>query len=159
MNWFTFAVFAWLAVGLDAGLADVFQLFAYPITPSFATVLLVFVCVWAPPKYAYAAVITIGLAQDFFAVVPMSVESTQEIVVLGPHALGATLGASLVINLRSVMFKRSALSIFVLTFFASMLIEITVISTLAIRSIYPNGIFFPSPSKELLWGKIGRAHV
>ncbi|MEQ9617451.1 MAG: hypothetical protein RLN60_05390 [Phycisphaerales bacterium] len=152
MNWFVFAIFTWLAIGLDEGLADVFQPFGWAVTPSFAHVLLVFVCVWAPSRSAYAAALIIGAAQDFVAAVPAGVETSQDVVVLGPHALGALLGASLIVNLRSVMIKKSLVSMFVLTFFGVTLLEIVVTASLSIRSIYPNGISYPSPSRALLVG-------
>jgi len=152
MNWFVFVIFAWLSVGLDTGLSEVFRPFSLSIAPSFAHVLLVYVCVWAPHRTAFAAALIIGLAQDMISAVPMSAEATQDVVVLGPHALGAVLGAALIVNLRSVMIKKSAISMFVLTFFSVALLEIVVTASLSIRSIYPNGIYAPSPSRTLMAG-------
>ena len=152
MNWFVFGILAWLSIGLDAGFADVFQPFSMPIAPSFAHVLVVFVALWASPRHAYAAALIVGAAQDFIAPVPMSPDSARDVVVLGPHALGAALGVSLVVNLRSVMIRRSVLSMFIMTIFAVALLEIVVSATLAVRSIYPGGIYYPNPSRELLFG-------
>jgi hypothetical protein len=84
--------------------------------------------------------------------VPASPDAVRDVVVLGPHALGAALGVSLVVNLRSVMIRRSVLSMFIMTLFATALLEIVVSASLAIRSVYPNGIHYPAPSRELLIG-------
>ena len=152
MNWFVFAVISWIFLGLDAGLSDVFQPFSLPVAPSFAHVLIVYVCLWAPSRQAYLASLIIGVAQDFASVVPASPDAASDVVVLGPHALGALLGASLVVNLRSVMIKRSALSMFIMTLFAAALLEIVVTAGLSVRSMYPSGIHFPNPSRELVIG-------
>lgn len=152
MNWFVFAVLGWLAIGLDAGFADVFRPLSLPIAPSFAQVLIVYVGLWAPARHAYGAALILGAAQDFVGVVPASPDEVRDVVVLGPHALGAALGVSLVVNLRSVMIRRSVLSMFIMTLFATALLEIVVSASLAIRSVYPNGIHYPSPSRELLIG-------
>ena len=41
---------------------------------------------------------------------------------------------------------------FLMTFFAACLLEIVVTAGLSVRSIYPNGIHYPNPSRELVIG-------
>ncbi|MDG2424837.1 MAG: rod shape-determining protein MreD [Phycisphaerales bacterium] len=114
MRWLVFIIAALIAVGLDSGFSGIFTLRgAGFLTPSFAACLLAFVALLAPPVSVIWAAWFLGLLADLS---PGLGEAGGGIQLIGPHALGYPLGAWVVLNFRTWMFRRRVLTISLLTF-------------------------------------------
>lgn len=136
MNWLPFTVLLWFCSGLEYGF-DAFQLGKLEdagASPSFLMILIVFICLWATPGAAIAASMLCGLALDLMT--QHASPGGLGVVILGPHALGALLGASLVLNLRSLVLKRTLWTIGLLVFLCTLVAQVVVVSALALRSTY-----------------------
>lgn len=127
MRWFVFIIAAILAVALDSGFSSVFTLRGgWFLTPSFAACLLAFVALLAPPVVVIWAAWFLGLITDLS---PGLGEAGGSLHVIGPHALGYPLGAWLILNMRTWMFRRRVVTISLLTFLcvlAAGLVQITI---------------------------------
>jgi cell shape-determining protein MreD len=134
VSWLPFAIAAWLALGLELGFADALQLGTVNVTPSFAMVLLAFVCLWSSPAAGMVAALILGVALDLTRTV--SFEGGREIAVLGPNALGCLLAAYTVVTLRALMFRKNVLSLGFLAAIAAGLKSLVALALLEARSIY-----------------------
>ena len=114
MRWLVFVIAAFMAVA--AGFR--FQQYLHPsgawfLTPSFAACLLAFVALLGPPVVVVWAAWILGMLADLS---PGLGESGGGLHVIGPHALGYPLGAWLVLNFRTWMFRRRVTTVAMLTF-------------------------------------------
>ncbi|MCB9846554.1 MAG: hypothetical protein H6811_11295 [Phycisphaeraceae bacterium] len=134
MNWVTFAIVAWICLGLETGLRDVLQLNPTAIAPSFVLPLMVFVAIWAPSGVAMAGAMLLGLLVDLTG--PIATGADSRAVVAGPHALGY-LGASvLILNVRGMVIRRNPVSVVALTVLAGIVSGIVVVALHTLRSMY-----------------------
>ncbi|MDG2094539.1 MAG: rod shape-determining protein MreD [Phycisphaerales bacterium] len=114
MRWLVFVIAAFIAVALDSGFSSIFTLRgAWFLTPSFAACLLAFVALLGPPVVVVWAAWFLGMLADLS---PGLGESGGGLHVIGPHALGYPLGAWLVLNFRTWMFRRRVTTVAMLTF-------------------------------------------
>lgn len=134
MRWPTFVIFAYLAVTLDTGLFTLLRVKiggVAPAAPSFLLVLAVFIAVWAPPLTAAAAMLVLGALADLRIVDSEGAAAA----ILGPSALGFLLGGYLVLQLRAMFYRDSALALAVMTFAAGILIHLTTVTLLWMRAM------------------------
>ncbi len=134
MSWLPFAIAAWVTMGLELGFRDALQLGDVAIAPSFAMILLAYVCLWASPASGLVGAMVIGAALDLTRTIPF--EGGLEIVVLGPHALGSLLAGYTVITLRALMFRKNMLSLGFLSAIAAALASLAALALVEARSIY-----------------------
>ena len=140
MRWGVFAIFALAVLSIDAGLSDVLRIESlWEIRPNLCGVLAVFVALSAPRIAALWGCFVIGLLLD------LSVEYTtggnRGVFLVGPYTLGLMAGGWLVLRARTMVFRRRALTIGVMTL-ASLLLAQTIIVILLVlrsRSWYPGG--------------------
>ena len=64
MNWLVVGILSWIALGMERGLKDAFQLGDSAIAPSFIVVLVVYIAAWARRPQALVLGLLIGLAAD-----------------------------------------------------------------------------------------------
>ncbi|MEL7474371.1 MAG: hypothetical protein AAGK04_13720 [Planctomycetota bacterium] len=147
MNWFVFALFAWLAIGLEVGLKDVLQIGPGSVAPSFVLPLAVFVAMWAPSSVALWASFALGVLVDLTWQVPRTDAGVATI--LGPYALGFTLAGWLVINMRGMVIRRNPATMAFLCLLASAVAQTVVVALYTIRSLYGDPVAW-SPASELL---------
>ncbi len=140
MRWGIFAIFALLVLSLDAGLSDVLRIESlWDIRPNLCGVLAVFVALSAPRIAALWGCFVIGLLLD------LSIEYTtggnRGVYLVGPYALGLLAGGWLVLRGRTMVFRRRALTIGVMTVVALLLAQAIIMMLLVIRSRswYPGG--------------------
>jgi len=135
MSWLVFALATWVTLGLDVGLRELLRLGDSSVSPRFAMVLLVFVCLWARPGALMMAAILIGLLVD---ALPLMSErgAGATLVVLGPSALGAMVAAYTILTIRSVMQRKSPFTLAALTLIATLLVEVIRVTLLTVRSFY-----------------------
>ena len=137
MNWVAFALVLWVTMGLELGLRNLLALGDSSIAPRFALVLLVFVCLHAPPGALMLASIVIGVLLDVVSVTPAS-ETSSPMVIVGPYALGCMLSAYAILTMRSVMQRKSPFTLGVLGLIATLLVEVVRLTLLTVRGFYDN---------------------
>ncbi len=135
MNWLVFAVLTWFAMGLDLGLRNVLSLGDSAIAPRFTVVLLVFICIHAPPGAMMLAAILVGLLLDAVSTVPEA-HTANPVMIIGPFSLGCMLAAYAILTVRSVMQRKSPFTLAVLVLVGSLLVEVVRLTLLTVRSFY-----------------------
>jgi rod shape-determining protein MreD len=106
MRWPVFLVAAFIVLVLQFSLRDVLTLRTIgSISPDFVASLAVFVCLFAPRSTALWACWLLGLAMDLG---PPAGAMKWHLV--GPHALGYVFGGYLVLQLRTMVFRRRAIT-------------------------------------------------
>lgn len=135
MNWIAFAIAAWIACGLEYGLADAFRLGDTPVAPSFLLILGVFVCLWGSPSATLISCLVVGLLLDFIYQQQIQ-DAEQFVTIIGPNALGLLLGGYAVLNMRALMFRRNALALGFLTIVAGGLMHIVAWALLYLRTVW-----------------------
>ncbi|MFM9995977.1 MAG: hypothetical protein ACKVU4_09260 [Phycisphaerales bacterium] len=134
MRWLPFAVGAWLALGLELGLAPqlAWHVRTVTIQPSFLLPLAVFVAMGAAANHAVWACLVLGLLLDLTWRWPASTLS-DTLTVLGPHALGYLVAGQFVLAMRSMMIRRNPLALAALAVAASLISGVTIVAVFAIR--------------------------
>ncbi len=158
MRGITFLIAAWFCIGLDAGLSDAIQLGSYDVAPSFTIVLITFVCLWASHRSALLAALLTGIAIDLLT--DVHTNSGSITVVLGPHALGLTLAAQMILTLRALIFRKAnVITLALLTALAAMLLTLTVTATMSIRATLDPVIIFHRPLASLVPGLLSALYT
>ena len=139
-----------LAVALDSGFSGIFTLRgAGFLTPSFAACLLAFVALLGPPVVVIWAAWFLGLLVDLS---PGLGEAGGGIQVIGPHALGYPIGAWVVLNFRTWMFRRRVVTISLLTFLCVLVAGLvqTIIGILRFWLPWAGGELVPFGAYEMM---------
>lgn len=140
MRWAVFAVFAVVSLVLDLGLGEVLRIEKLgQIRPGFCAILAVFVALSASRTPALWACLVLGLLLDIAS--PVSAGGNTLVYLVGPHALGFAAAGWLVIRGRTMVFRRRALTIGVMTVIFVLAAQAVVVGILALRaaSWYPGG--------------------
>lgn len=111
MNWLVFALCALIAAGLDGGFTA--ALAFGPVQPSLLAAVVAFVALHGPRRTALWAAFAAGLLADLLQ--PSIGAAGLPFRVLGPNALGFAFGASAILLLRSMVFRRNPLTLGFLT--------------------------------------------
>jgi hypothetical protein len=150
VNWVVFAIASWVLFGCEVGLRDVLQLGDSSIAPSFVIPLLVFVALWARAGSALTVALLIGLTLDLIHTWPT--ERGQDIVIVGPWSFGCMLAAYTTLNLRTMMFRKSIITVAILSVIGAAIAQIFGLALLTVRSTYDD-ILLPSAAAEL-WPRL-----
>ncbi len=150
MNWVVFAIIAWALFGFQVGLRDALQLGASSIAPSFVIPLVIFVALWARLGAAMVAALIIGLTLDLIYTWPT--DRGEELVIIGPWSFGCMLAAYTVLNLRTMMFRRSIVTVAILSVIGAAIAQIFGLALVTVRSTYDD-ILLPSAAAEL-WPRL-----
>ena len=134
MNWYAFALIAWLVLGMELGLKSALALGQTSIAPSFVIPLATFVSLCAQPRQALVACLVLGLGLDLTGATDLAGGGT--VTVVGPYALGLALGGQLVLAMRGVMMRQNPLTLVVLAILASMITQVIVVAIMTTRSFY-----------------------
>lgn len=109
MRWIVFIVASCLAVALDMGLSGAMTLRTLGfITPSFAGCLVAWIALFGRADCVLWGAWILGVLTDL---TPGSMEGSQLVFIVGPHALGFPLGAWLVLTIRSMVFRQRVLTV------------------------------------------------
>jgi rod shape-determining protein MreD len=132
MKWPLFTLFAFLVVAVQLSLRNVLTLESLGfITPDLVAVLAVFITLFAHRAAALWACWMLGMAMDL---APQA--STTAAHVIGPHALGYVFGGYVVLQLRTMVFRRRALTMGFLTFACVLAASVVAVAIFTVRSWY-----------------------
>lgn len=153
MKWPTFLIILYLALALEGSFAQALNMTSMgDITPSLVITLVVFVAMFAPRLTALWSCWLTGMLMDLSIVFP------GDIVVVGPHALGYLLACLLILQIRSMVFRKRVLTFMLLTFVAMLMVSIVVVAVLTIQTLYLGDasgqvVYFAKSGalSELLW--------
>lgn len=148
MRWGVFAIVALLVLGIDAGLSDVLRVESlWDVRPNFCGALAVFIALSAPRTAALWGCFLIGLLLDL--TIEYTAGGGREVYLVGPYALGLLAGGWMVIRGRTMVFRRRALTIGVMTLLCLLVAQAIIVVLLVVRSRswYPGGpIHWPDTS-------------
>lgn len=146
MNWLSFAVVAWLFLGLELGLRDALRLGDSAVAPSFVIPLLVYITLSTPPRTATWIAIALGLTLDLSWVLVRANGPAGYVV--GPYVLGLVLAAQLVHAARGMVIRNNPLTITCLSGLAAMVAHIVVVAVLTLRGAGIDNLDF-NPTGQL----------
>lgn len=149
MRWTVALFFAWLTLGLDAGLRQALSIGDARIAPLFSLPFVVFVALSAPALPTMWTAFLVGMIVDLTS--PRGSVGWAEQVLIGPHALGYLAAAYLVLTLRGVMMRKSLVALVMMSIFAAALEMVVATTLLFVKSRYAGSFEF-SPLSALLQG-------
>jgi rod shape-determining protein MreD len=131
VKWPTFLIILYLALALEGSFAQALNMQSMgDITPSLVITLVVFVAMFAPRLTTLWSCWLMGMLMD------LSLQYPGEIIVVGPHALGYLLAGLLILQIRSMVFRKRVLTFVLLTFAAMLMVSIVVVAVLTVQSLY-----------------------
>jgi len=133
-------IFALIGVAIDGGLLDVLRIESlWDVRPSFCAVLAVFIALSAPRLTALWGCFALGLLLDLST--PYTADGNRMVWLVGPYALGLLAGGWLVVRGRTIVFRRRALTIGVMTLGCLLVAQVIIVVLLMLRSRgwYPGG--------------------
>jgi rod shape-determining protein MreD len=152
MRWPVFAIFAFFTVVAQLSLANVFALSSLGhIVPDLVACLAVFVGLFAPRMTVLWVCWVLGLAMD------LAPAAGGGAPILGPHALGYVFAGYVVLQLRTMVFRRRPLTMGFLTFVCVLAAGVVVVSVLTVRSWYPADPALPNGPLEEMARRLGIA--
>jgi cell shape-determining protein MreD len=137
----TFVVAAWVFLGLEVGLRDALRLGDSGVAPSFLLVLMTFVAMNASMKASVASGLVLGLLIDLTS--PRAMVGGLEMTpVVGPHAIGAFVGAYGVYLMRTLVVRQNPVTMMALAIVGSALTHAVAGALLEARSWVDSGVAF-----------------
>jgi hypothetical protein len=134
MNWLVFAIFVYLFLAVQLGLAPLFsidvQFAGGDLTPQFMLMFAVYVGLFAPRSAVFVAWTVIGLLLDLTTTLPGGV------VLIGPYALGCLAGAAVIIQLRVMVLRTHMFSHGFCVAVCVLAVQLFVVAALAVRNLY-----------------------
>ncbi len=129
MNWTVFAIFAYLFVAMQQGLAGLFliPLGGGQILPRFELVLVVFVALFAPMRTVLFAWAIVGVLIDL-----VSTTATGA-TLIGPHAIAYLAGGIVVLQLRTMVLRTHPLSHAFGVFCSALAVALVLVAIYSIR--------------------------
>lgn len=140
MNWFVFALAAWVVFGLELALLPVFDAGSGGVHPSMVIPLLVFVAINAPRRPTLWAAIILGVVMDLLSPMPGADGGT--VTIVGPNALGYLLAAHFVLAVRGMLIRRNPLTLVVMSILGALIAQIVVIAIFTVRDIGTNPLIW-----------------
>jgi len=131
VNWLVFLFVAWVSLGLEMALIPVFDAGSGGVHPSTVIPLLVYIALYAPRRHALWGAIVLGVAADLLT--PLVHADGGRVVLVGPHTLGALLGAQLVFSVRGMVVRRNPLTLGALSVLAALAAQSVVVAIVTLR--------------------------
>ncbi|MEM9559881.1 MAG: hypothetical protein AAF995_06200 [Planctomycetota bacterium] len=154
MNWLAFALLAWIALGMQLGLAPLLSPGSGAVVGSFVIPVLVYIGLHAPPRSAIWASLLLGVLIDLTT--PMTRADGGEAYILGPYAIGCFAAGHFTLAARGLVIKRNPIAFTVLCVLASAVAGVVAVAFFTARSLYPGDPIAWTPGTELL-NRLGSA--
>lgn len=138
MRWTTFTITTFIALVLELGLRTLWVVYlggvgAGPVSPSLLLILAVFVWLWASRPAALWAAVVLGVLVDLQ---PMAIVGARaDAAVIGPSSLGFLTACAITLQMRSVMFRTSPLTMGLLVAVAGLFAHLITVSILTVRGL------------------------
>ena len=140
MNWFVFAIIAWIGFGLELALTPVLDAGSSGVHPSMIIPLMAFIALYAPRKQALWAAIFLGILMDLLA--PMPRIDGGSVVVVGPYALGYLLATHFILAIRGMLIRRNPLTLVMISIFSSFIAQVVLIALFTARNMGSNPLIW-----------------
>lgn len=140
MNWFVFALVAWIAFGLELALIPVLDAGSSGVHPSMTIPLLAFISLYATRKPALWSAIILGVTMDLLS--PMARTDGGSVVIIGPYALGYLLACHFILTIRGMLIRRNPLTLIVISIAGSFVAQIVVIAIFTMRDLGTNPLIW-----------------
>ncbi len=123
MNWLIFSIATYVFLLLQVGLTSLLGIpDAQGVTPNFLMILAVYVGLMAPAKTVAWGMLAIGLIANL---IPGPVPGGP---ILGPETLGYLAGAFAVLQLRTLVFRESVMSLVIMVFVVGIFIQLVTVA-------------------------------
>ena len=146
MRWPVFLVSAYVVLALTRGLPDLLALPSLGgITPSFAAVLAVFIALFAGRSAALWGCFFLGLLIDLAVHdYPRIGVTAHGLCVPGPYALGYTAGALIVLQVRTIVFRRRIITLAFLSLVQVLVATLVTTIVFLLRDWIDEEILYPT---------------
>ena len=137
MNWFIFILAAYVCLALQTGLRTLIELpMAGGVDPSFVLVLGVFIGLLAPASTVGWAMLVLGVLVDLTTTLQWANAGAADVMapVVGPHAVAYVVGAYAVVQLRTLVFRESVLSLAMMTFSVGLFVLLARVVLMAVMN-------------------------
>jgi len=128
-----FAIFAYVALSLQVMLSNLLVWGDRGVMPSFLMILAVFIGLYAPTLAVAWAMLILGLLADLTQSY-MTAGGTL-VWLPGPSALGFLMGCFAIMQLRSMMYRDSAVALTAMVFLVGVFIQLTTVAMLTLRAM------------------------
>jgi len=129
VNWLIFALTTYVLLGLQVGLRPLLMIdVAGGVFPSFLLILMVFLGLSAAPMTVAWAALILGCLIDLMP-------TTGDVAILGPAALGYLVGSYAVVQLRSLLFRESILTLAIMVFAVGLFVNLTEVAIYSFRGL------------------------
>ena len=132
MRWWVYAVIAYVVLGLQVSLVPVLEIGTTGIVPSLVLIYAAFLALYAPARAALWSCFILGLGVDLLSMPRLS-GGEGAFILIGPNALGFTLAAYLLLQVRVIVVQRNTLTLAFCVFLAGLFVEVTVLAILSLR--------------------------
>ena len=130
MNWLIFAIVTYVMLILEVGLRTLLGLPGPAgVHPSFLLVLGVYVALMAPAQVVPWVMLVLGVLVD------LGPGPSPEMTIVGPAALGYLVGGYVVLQLRSLVFRESVITLAALVFAAGIFVQLVVVVLYTARGL------------------------
>ncbi len=126
MNWLVFTITAYIFLLLQVGLTSLMGIpDAQGVSPNFLLILAVYIGLLAPTKTVAWGMLALGLLSNLLPGRP----------VLGPEALGYLAGAFAILQLRTLVFRESVVSLVIMVFVVGIFIQLVTVALYTARGL------------------------
>ncbi len=123
MNWLAFTLVAYIFLAMQAGLASLLGMpDAQGVMPNFLLIFAVYIGLMAPTRTVAWGMLTLGLLANLLTV------PVPDGIILGPEALGFLAGAFAVLQLRTLLFRESVITLAIMVFFVGIFIHLVTVA-------------------------------
>jgi len=158
MRWIPFVIFAFLFLALQIGLGDLLEVGG--VRPELLFIFMIYVAAMGPVPEALWGALVLGLLSDLTAPLPAPAEAGAGpvggfVTVIGPHALGYSLGAAFTFQLRTMLYRQHPVSLMLMVLLSAIIAHLLTVFLISTRGLLGEwfgwwAAFQWSPTEELV---------